>query len=63
MKQYILAFGATLLLSGCGIYTRYEAQTTVPDNLYGDEAETVATDTVWETSAGAISSVILICRN
>ena len=46
MKQYILAFGATLLLSGCGIYTRYEAQTTVPDNLYGDEAETVATDTV-----------------
>ena len=39
MKQYILAFGATLLLSGCGIYTRYEAQTTVPDNLYGDEAE------------------------
>ena len=64
MKQYILAFGATLLLSGCGIYTRYEAQTTVPDNLYGDEAETVATDTVGlETSAGAISSVILICRN
>ena len=46
MKQYILAFGATLLLSGCGIYTRYEAQTTVPDNLYGDEAEIVATDTV-----------------
>lgn len=46
MKQYILAFGATLLLSGCGIYTRYEAQTTVPDDLYGDEAETVATDTV-----------------
>ena len=61
MKQYILAFGATLLLSGCGIYTRYEAQTTVPDNLYGDEAETVATDTVG--LAGAISSVILICRN
>ena len=57
MKQYILAFGATLLLSGCGIYTRYEAQTTVPDNLYGDEAETVATDTVGLADETAVSQM------
>lgn len=57
MKQYILAFGVTLLLSGCGIYTRYEAQTTVPDNLYGDEAETVATDTVGLADETAVSQM------
>ena len=41
-----------MLMSGCGIYTKYEPQTTVPDKLYGDtvavEADTASTvaDTV-----------------
>ena len=30
----IIACGATLLLSSCGIYTSYEPQTSVPENLY-----------------------------
>lgn len=33
----IIACGATLLLSSCGIYTSYEPQTSVPENLYGEE--------------------------
>ena len=39
----IIACGATLLLSGCGIYTNYEPQTSVPEQLYGEEvAEAVS---------------------
>ena len=33
----IIACGATLLLSSCGIYTSYEPQISVPENLYGEE--------------------------
>lgn len=33
----IIACGATLLLSSCRIYTSYEPQTSVPENLYGEE--------------------------
>ena len=33
----IIACGATLLLSSCGIYTSYKPQTSVPENLYGEE--------------------------
>jgi outer membrane protein TolC len=33
----IIACGATLLLSSCGIYTSYEPQTSVPENLYDEE--------------------------
>lgn len=33
----IMIFGVTLLLSSCGIYTNYQSQTSVPDNLYGEE--------------------------
>ena len=33
----IIACGATLLLSSCGIYSSYEPQTSVPENLYGEE--------------------------
>ena len=40
----IIACGATLLLSSCGIYTSYEPQTSVPENLYGDEV--TVSDTV-----------------
>lgn len=45
-KLTSLTLGAILvLLSGCGIYTQYKPQTTVPDNLYGDEATAELTDT------------------
>lgn len=40
----IIACGATLLLSGCGIYTSYEPQTSVPEQLYGEEV--AVSDTV-----------------
>lgn len=44
-KQKFIILGTTLLLSGCGIYTKYEPQTTVPDNLYGEEAASLSADT------------------
>lgn len=41
--QNIIAFSATLLLSSCGIYSSYQPQTSVPENLYGEEvAEAVS---------------------
>ncbi len=43
--QKLIVLGATFLLSGCGIYTKYEPQATVPDNLYGDEAASLSADT------------------
>ena len=40
MKKTILLLHAVLLLSSCGIYTKYQPQTSVPDNLYGTEVNT-----------------------
>lgn len=37
MKKIILSATATVLLSSCGIYNKYQPATTVPDNLYGEE--------------------------
>lgn len=49
-NNIILLSVATLsLLSGCGIYTSYKPETSVPDNLFRDEA--MATDT---TSIGSL---------
>ena len=45
IQQKILIGGTMFLLSSCGIYTNYEPQTTVPDHLYGEEAEAVSADT------------------
>lgn len=44
-KQKFIILGTTLLLSGCGIYTKYEPQDTVPDNLCGEEAASLSADT------------------
>lgn len=44
-KQKFIILGTTLLLIGCGIYTKYEPQATVPDNLYGEEAASLSADT------------------
>lgn len=44
MKKIILLTAATAVLSSCGIYTQYHPETTVPDNLYGEE--TAVADTV-----------------
>ena len=45
MKKQIITLAVTgLLLSGCGIYTKYEPTTSVPDQLYGGEV--VTEDTV-----------------
>ena len=44
MKKQIITLAVTgLLLSSCGIYTKYEPVTSVPDQLYGGEV--VAEDT------------------
>ena len=41
MKKQIITLAVTgLLLSGCGIYTKYEPTTSVPDQLYGGEVVT-----------------------
>lgn len=45
----VIIFGITLFLSSCGIYTKYQPQTSVTDNLYGEEA--VGSDT---TNMGCI---------
>lgn len=45
MKKQIITLAVTgLLLSGCGIYTKYEPVTSIPDQLYGGEV--VTEDTV-----------------
>lgn len=53
MKRIILLTTATALLSSCGIYTKYHAETTTPDNLYGEEVATDDTsnlgDVDWRT--------------
>lgn len=43
MKKIIILAAVPLLLSGCGIYRKYEPATTVPDQLYGDEVATLDT--------------------
>ena len=45
MKRIIIILGMTLLLGSCGIYTKYKPQSTVPDNLYGEEAAPLSADT------------------
>lgn len=36
-KQIFTLSAAALLLSGCGVYTKYQPATAVPENLYGEE--------------------------
>lgn len=43
MKKIILLSAVTVLLSSCGIYSKYKPETTVPDNLYGEGIETADT--------------------
>ena len=44
MNKWIFMIGATCMLSSCGIYSTYKPQTSVPENLYGEEF--LAGDTV-----------------
>ena len=44
MNKWIFMIGATCMLSSCGIYSTYKPQTSVPENLYGEEF--LAKDTV-----------------
>lgn len=37
MKKILLLTTVTALLSSCGIYTKYQPETTAPDYLYGEE--------------------------
>ncbi len=43
MKKIILLSAVTVLLSSCGIYSKYKPETAVPDNLYGEGIETADT--------------------
>lgn len=45
IQQKILIAIAPLFLSGCGIYTKYEPQASVPEDLYGEEATDLSADT------------------
>lgn len=45
IQQKILIAIAPLFLSGCGIYTKYEPQASVPEGLYGEEATNLSADT------------------
>ena len=44
--QNIIAFRATLLLRSCGIYSSYQPQTSVPENLYGEEVAVSDTNSI-----------------
>ncbi len=44
--QNIITFSATLLLSSCGIYSSYQPQTSVPENLYGEEVAVSDTNSI-----------------
>ena len=55
MKKILLLTTVTALLSSCGIYTKYQPETTAPDNLYGEGTAAVV-DT-------ANYSPIRDCRN
>ena len=58
MKRNIIILAiTTLILSSCGIYTKYQPETTIPEDLFG-AAETVP-DTVHNI---ANCSLILICN-
>ena len=62
MKKQIITLAVTgLLLSSCGIYTKYEPVTSIPDQLYGGEVVTEDTASLgnmdWRDS-----SPILICN-
>ena len=43
MKKILLLTIVTALLSSCGIYTKYQPETTAPDNLYGEGTAVVDT--------------------
>ena len=43
MKKILLLTTVTALLSSCGIYTKYQPETTAPDNLYGEGTAVVDT--------------------
>lgn len=43
MKKIILLSAVTVLLSSCGIYSKYKPETAVSDNLYGEGIETADT--------------------
>lgn len=43
MNKVIILIAAAFVLNGCGIYTKYKAVDSVPDNLYGEEVS--VTDT------------------
>lgn len=49
MKKLLLLTAVSALMSSCGIYTRYHAETTAPDDLFGEDV--VTTDT---TSLGNV---------
>lgn len=45
MNKLIFLIVASLSLSSCGIYTKYHPETEVPDNLYGEEFQSLQQDT------------------
>lgn len=50
MRKALLMICTAVMINSCGIYTKYEPQTTVPDKLYGDSV-VIGTDT---TSLGNV---------
>lgn len=50
MKKTIYLLTATLILSSCGIYTRYHQAEDVPTNLYGEEVPTGNTENLADLS-------------
>ena len=63
MKKILLLTTVTALLSSCGIYTKYQPETTAPDNLYGEGTAVVDTAKSGQLWIGVNYSPIRDCRN
>ena len=63
MKKILLLTTVTALLSSCGIYTKYQPETTAPDNLYGEGTAAVVDTANLGNVDGVNYSPIRGCRN
>lgn len=60
MKKHIITlFTACLLLSSCGVYTKYKPATEVPEDLYGKETATFADSSASPSPAAPEDSLLL----
>ena len=53
-KKVLAAVAASMMLTGCGIYSKYENKTQTPDNVFGTS---MLDETVTEANANSIAQL------